>query len=106
MTLLPDQTQFNPFMAAGSLYLQHGPVVAIEYGGKRPAAGANWKGEAALKSAADLLAYRGRPFNIAMRLDHFLVVDVDGEEGRRSLSALEHQVGPLPRDVVQQSGGG
>ncbi|BDW98410.1 phage/plasmid primase, P4 family [Maricaulis maris] len=106
MTLLPDHTQFSPLMVAGATYLNHGPVVPIELGGKRPTAGTAWKGSAALRSAADLLAYRGAPLNVAMRLDQFIVVDVDGDEGRLSLTRLEEQIGALPRSVIQISGSG
>ena len=106
MTMIVDPTAVSPLAAAAPDYLTHGPVVPIEFRGKRPVAGVSWKGSAAPTCAAELTSYLGRPNNVALRLDRFLVVDVDGEEGRRSLARLEQQLGELPRAVVQESGGG
>lgn len=101
-----NQSDFNPLAVSGPLYLEHGPVVPIEFFGKRPAAGFGWKGDAALHSAADLTPHCNSIYNIAVRLDRLFVVDVDGDEGYKSLEKLESQIGPLPRNVVQKSGGG
>lgn len=106
MTKHVDPTVFNPLAAVAAEYIAHGPVVPITYMDKRPAQGVSWKGDAAPKSAADLTPYLKRRHNVALRLDNFLVVDVDGEEGLRSLKRLEAQLGGLPRTVTQKSGGG
>lgn len=98
--------QPSPFEKASVSYLEFGPVVPLEFGAKRPAAGVTWKGAAALTTVAGVGAYLHQRLNIGLRLDKFLVVDVDGEEGLRSLAKLEAQIGILPRDVVQHSGGG
>ena len=44
--------------------------------------------------------------SIARRTDDSLVIDVDGEQGRRTLAALEREHGKLPRTVLQATGGG
>lgn len=43
---------------------------------------------------------------IATGSQSFLVLDVDGEEGERTLTALEEQLGPLPETVMARTGGG
>lgn len=98
------QPQLSPFDQVALSYLAHGPVVPVRMNDKRPVG--PWKEDAALTSAADLIPYLGSNLNVALRLDNFLVVDVDGEEGARSLAKLEKRCGSLPRKVVQKSGGG
>lgn len=106
MNMIVDPTAVSPLATAALEYLTHGPVVPIEFRGKRPAAGVRWGGNAAPRDAAALKPYHGGRYNVALRLDGFLVVDVDGEVGRGSLRRLEQRIGELPRTVVQNSGGG
>jgi hypothetical protein len=94
----------SPFDEAAHRYLAYGPVVPVKAREKRPIA--TWKGDAAITSAEGLAPYLGSDHNVALRLDNFLVVDVDGEEGARSLKKLERRCGPLPRKVSAKSGGG
>jgi hypothetical protein len=44
--------------------------------------------------------------NVGMRCDGLLVVDVDSDDGARSLAALEEELGPLPETWRQTTGRG
>lgn len=104
MNALTSVKACNPLAVSGPQLLEHGPVVAIKYGDKKPLH--NWKGEAALRSAADLRTYLGGLANVGLRLDAFFVVDVDGPTGAESLEKLKTEIGDPLEGVRQKSGSG
>ncbi|WP_417479666.1 phage/plasmid primase, P4 family [Maricaulis maris] len=93
----------NPLAAAGGEYLPYGPLVAVTHKSKRPCH--KWKGDDALTEIVDFGPYLSTAHNLAIRLDNFFVIDVDGPNGAKSFEKLKAVIPGLPSDVLQRSGG-
>jgi len=105
---MPDKLEM---LDHATRYAERGwPVFALQPGDKVPL-----KGSRGFKDAAtnDILLTRmwdeHTDANIGMatgKIAEVFVVDIDGEEGSRSLTEMENEIGPLPETLEQRTGSG
>ncbi|WP_309382028.1 DUF3987 domain-containing protein [Cerasicoccus frondis] len=90
------------------------PVFPLTPGGKEPLIPKAKGGNGCLDATTDTMVIRrwwnNEPqANIGLacgKVSGFFVLDVDGEQGSRSLTALESEIGPLPETLEQTTGTG
>ena len=86
------------------------PVFALQPKGKKPVAGSRGFKDAATSEILITRSWDDRPdANIGMatgKVPELWVLDIDGEEGSQSLTAMETELGPLPETLEQRTGSG
>jgi Bifunctional DNA primase/polymerase, N-terminal len=82
------------------------PVLPLEPRGKRPLAGLGLRHATRDTETVREWWRRWPDANLGLRCDGLVVIDVDGDDGERSLSSLQRQFGQLPASRSQQTGRG
>src|SRR5690606_24902011 len=97
-------------MQAALEYARRGwRVFPCRPGDKRPMKGFRWRNEATIDEETIKRWWKRWPdanIGLATGGGGVVVLDVDGEEGERSLQELEEAYGPLPRTLEARTGGG
>ena len=103
-------TQKAELIQAALEYARRGwRVFPCRPGDKRPMKGFRWRNEATIDEETIKRWWKRWPdanIGLATGGGGVVVLDVDGEEGERSLQELEEAYGPLPRTLEARTGGG
>jgi P4 family phage/plasmid primase-like protien len=104
MTGFAQELNRSPFEIAISTLLEAGPIVPLGPKSKVPVRGARWKDEGSITNADQAEPFKGKKNNAGLRLDNYLVIDIDGEVGAQSYEKLQETVGGIREVAVQWTG--